>query len=70
MEGGGVKMKWLRRLRKLRTDDRGQVMVEYLITSLPGFIIAAILYYPGNGLYGVLRARFDITYWLLTFPGP
>ena len=58
------------RIQSFVKDDRGQVMAEYLIVSLPGFIIAAFLYYPGNGLYAVLRCRFDIAYWLLTLPGP
>ena len=57
-------------LKRIARDDSGQVMAEYIIASLPGFIIAAFLYYPGNDLYAWLRCRYDIAYWLLTLPGP
>jgi hypothetical protein len=61
---------WRDKLRSIRAEERGQAMVEYIIVSLPGFIIAAFLYYPGNGLYAMLRLRFDLAYWLCFFPGP
>lgn len=60
----------LSKLTAIVKDESGQAMTEYTIVSLIGFIIAAFLFYPGNGLYDWLRARYDIAYWLLYLPGP
>jgi len=51
-------------------DDSGQAMTEYLVVTIVGFIIAGFWIYPGNGIYSFLRYRYDLTYWLLTLPGP
>jgi hypothetical protein len=51
-------------------DDRGIAMTEYLIITSIMVPAAIYLIHPDNGFYSAVRAQYNLTAIILTFPGP
>jgi len=60
----------IRKLHKLRRDERGQAMAEYVILTSVTVAIAAWLYFPDNGIFQGFRHTFNKTALVLGWPGP
>ncbi len=51
-------------------DDRGAVMVEYLLITAIMVPLICYLFHPDNGFYKGQRDQFDLTAIVLELPGP
>ena len=51
-------------------DDRGVAMTEYLIVTSVTVPLVFYLFHPDNGLFKTARDQYELTTWLLIWPGP
>ena len=51
-------------------DDRGVAMTEYLIVTSVTVPLVFYLFHPDNGLFKAARDQYELTTWLLIWPGP